>query len=127
MRSIPLILIFSAALAGCASDRSLTGPSAAPDPTALLVRAEHVVARCAQPSGSISPYIPYYVLNGRVFTPDRAGSLAHLDPAEITAIELLQGEQAAARYGSVAGIVGVVDFERSDRTSAIFSPLAVPL
>ena len=107
MRNTLPVLLLSAALVGCASDRVLTGPSAASDPSALLVRAEYVAARCAQPPGG-SRYVPYYVVNGRVFTPDRAASVGQLDPAQITAIQVLQGEQAAARYGSVAGIVGVV-------------------
>ena len=107
MRNTLPVLLLSTTLVGCASDRALTGPTAAADPTSLLVRAEHVVARCAQPPGG-SRYVPYYVVDGRVYTPDRAASVGQLDPAQITAIEVLQGEQAATRYGSIAGIVGVV-------------------
>ena len=105
MRNTLLVLLLSTALAGCASERTLTGLPAASDPTALLVRAENVVDRCAQPG---RPYEPYYVIDGRVLAPGHAASVAQLDPADITAIEILQGEVAAARYGSVAGIVGVV-------------------
>jgi hypothetical protein len=114
MRNTVLGLLLGAALTGCISDRSLTGPLAKSDPTALLVRSQQVVSRCAQPVGP--QYEPYYVVNGRVFAPGQTSIVARLNPADITAIGVLKGEAAAARYGSVAGIVGVVVITtRTDR------------
>ena len=107
MRSTWLALLTGFALAGCASDRSITGPLVGHALDASLIPAEPGVARCAQPASG-RQYVPYFVVDGRIYPPARGRQFPELNPADILDITVLKGQVAAARYGSTAGIVGVV-------------------
>jgi hypothetical protein len=107
MRPTLLALVIGFVLTGCASDRSITGPVIAPASDALLILAEPVSAGCAH-HASGRQYVPYYVIDGRVYAPARVPQFPEVNPDDILDITVLKGQAAAARYGTTAGILGVV-------------------
>jgi len=106
MRSITFLCVATILLLGCASDRALTAPSIAPAATASLVTARGFVRRCPLDGGTA--YDPFVVVDGRVYPPGEWNARPQLLPSEIERIELLKGDAAVARYGALAGTVGVM-------------------
>jgi hypothetical protein len=106
VRNAIVVVITTVLVAACASERGITSPTFAPELTTSRVQVQRIANRC--PHDGAPGAEPYYVVDGRIFAPGSVSSLDWLDPASIEAITIVKGDEAASRYGSRAGVAGVV-------------------
>ena len=105
MRRAALVCVGGLAIAGCAVDQRLTGPATGAGAAGSLMRVRYI-SRCGQGGGT--SYRPFYEIDGQLYVPGDTAAITALDPARIAAIRVLKGAPAAARYGEVAGVAGIV-------------------
>ena len=106
MRRATYVCVSSLVIAGCA-DHRLTGLAHGQAARGALIP-ERVVHRCARDRGPDVAYLPFTVIDGRVYLPEDTAAVRALKPDAIEQIVVLKGEAAAARYGAIAGITGAL-------------------
>ena len=97
MRRAMFVCLGSFALAACADQRLMSlahGPAAMG--SLIPVR---VVHRCARDRGPDVAYLPFTVIDGRVYLPQDTAAVRALNPETIEEMQFLKGEAAAAQYG----------------------------
>lgn len=114
MRLAIFVCSSSLAIAGCAADQRLAGVGYDPAAIGSLIPVR-VISRCAQDHGAAVSYRPFTVIDGQLHLPADTAALRAVAPSTIESIRILKGDAAAAAYGPVAGIAGVV-IVRTHRT-----------
>ena len=106
MRRAMLVGVSSLAMIACA-DQRLMGLAHGPAAVGSLIPVR-IVQRCARDHGPRIAYLPFTVIDGRVYLPEDTAAVRALNPDAIEQIQVLKGEAAAARYGPIADTTGAL-------------------